>query len=371
MAVAIIGAQYGSEGKGVVSAALAHGFDAAVRVGGPNAGHSFRIRAQGDYLTYKMRGIPCAWVNEEAHLFIGAGAVVDPELLARELSELPRHVQVFVDSTAAVVTHADGVMERDAGLDSIGSTLEGVGWSRSRKMSRRWPTKQGYVIAADYDLWHERAIVMPRVNERIIAMERAGAAVMLEGTQGSGLSLDHGIKYPFATSADTNVSGLLSQVGLPPSAVTSRGGHVFLVARTLPIRVGGNSGPMPGGELTWEEVQQHAGVKAPERTTVTNKIRRISRWDPEVFSRAIGLNDPCGVFLMFADYLTPAMAGTEDAGALLDTSSTGYLGDLRRLTQEIEEVHRVPIVAYGTGGPGWSLAFRGRCAHGDVWDPKA
>lgn len=126
-ATAIIGAQFGSEGKGVVAAALAGRFDAAVRVGGPNAGHSFRVMDDtGDLRTYKMRGVPCAWVNPGCDLYIGAGAVVDPHLLSRELNDLPAHVRVYVDANAAVVTEEDVEAETHRGLrDAVGSTLEG------------------------------------------------------------------------------------------------------------------------------------------------------------------------------------------------------------------------------------------------------
>jgi len=370
--VAIIGGQFGSEGKGVVAAALAHQFEYAVRVGGPNAGHSFRIQhGNGMWGTYKMRGVPCAWVNRDCELIIGAGAVVDPALLRQELSMLPPETVVYVDRNAAVVVHEDGLEEEAAGLGEIlGSTLEGVGVARARKMRRVYPLAARAVIASDYADWPSQVELISRSGQMLSMAWNSGGAIMLEGTQGSGLSLDHGEQYPFVTSADTNAAGLLAQVGMPPAALGGDHGHVFLVARTLPIRVGGNSGPMHE-ELTWDDLAEHAGVGTPERTTVTNKIRRIGRWDIDLFSRAVDINAPCGVFLMFADYLVPSMAGTIDAAALLDAAEPGPLGDLKALTTQIEVGQRVPVVAYGTGGPGWALAFRGRCAHGSDWDPRS
>lgn len=367
--VGIIGAQWGSEGKGVVAAALAPVFDAAVRVGGPNAGHSFRVRHEsGEFETHVMRGVPCAWINPEAVLVIGAGAAVDPHLLIEELAELPPSVSVLVDPTAAVVLHADAEAEKGSGLwEAIGSTNEGVGQARIRKIRRR-PDYELVTVRQWVDAghpWPGNAHVTP-TQRMLQSANKRGDRIMLEGTQGSGLSLHHGTEYPKATSEDTNISGMLAQVGLPPTASE----HVFLVARTLPIRVAGNSGPM-GEELDWADIAQHVPGLAPEKTTVTKRVRRISRWYNPVFDAAVGLNDPCGVFLMFADYLVPEMAGTTDADALLDAAKPSPLGDLRALTAIIEEAHRVPIVAYGTGGPGWSLAFRGRCAHGVDWTPDA
>jgi adenylosuccinate synthase len=372
-AVAIVGAQYGSEGKGVVAAylawtAYARGgvpIDAAVRVGGPNAGHSFRVQdVAGGWTTYKMRGVPCAWISPETDLYIGAGAVVDRHLLARELKELPEPRTVFVDANAAVVTEADQAMEKAEGLrDAVGSTLEGVGQARINKIRRN---TDRYPRAGDYDDWHPSIKVLSNVASRLYELWRAGGSIMLEGTQGAALSLDHTPCPPYSTSANATASSLLDQVGLPPAVLGGPGGHVFLVARTLPIRVAGNSGPM-WGELSWDEIREHAGVEAPERTTVTNKIRRIGRWDQRLFVKAKELNEPCGVFLMFADYLVPEMAGTTDAGALLDAARPGHLGDLKAITATVEMTYRVPVVAYGTGGPGWALAFRSKCGHGVDW----
>lgn len=364
-AVAIIGAQYGSEGKGVVAAALASRFGAAVRVGGPNAGHSFRIPSDTDegYQTYKMRGVPCAWVNPECFLAIGAGAVVDPDLLARELAGLPPDVRVYVDNRAAVVTHDDAAAERSAGMvEAIGSTTEGVGIARSRKLSRRGDIAR---IVGEYEgPWPDRAYRVDKVADDLWEMDRSGVPIMLEGTQGMGLSIDHGTEYPFLTSSNVSAASLADQAGLPTSSVE----HVFLVARTLPIRVHGNSGPM-WDELQWDEVLSYSSAKEPERTTVTNKVRRIGRWDDALFDNAVRRNGPCGVFLMFADYLEPEAAGTTDADSLLDNSTPGPLGDLRVLTAKIESVYHVPVIAYGTGGPGWALAFRGNCSHGESWKP--
>ena len=313
-----------------------------------------------------MRGVPCAWVNDTCDLVIGAGAVVDPVLLGRELDALPDHVVVTVDENAAVVTHDDGELEKSRGMfEAIGSTNEGVGVARARKMSRR--REVGVVLAKHWAKWHPRIRVVPDTQGILAQYLRSGADVMLEGTQGSGLSLHHGTEWPFTTSADTNVSGLAADAGIAPAHIE----HTFLVARTLPIRVAGNSGPM-GGELGWDDLIKWGGVEVPEQTTVTKRVRRISRWDDPVFRRAVDVNQPCGVFLMFADYLVPAAAGTRDEDELwaaAEEQEDSPLGFFPGLVMHIEEDFRVPIVAFGTGGDRWSLAFRaeGRCAHGVSW----
>lgn len=356
--VAIVGAQWGSEGKGTIAAALAPFVDVAVRVGGPNAGHSFYHRDT----KYVMRGVPCAWVNPGVELVIGAGAVVDPLVLSAELESMPDIGVVLVDADAAVVRQEDHQAEREAGMwEAIGSTTEGVSVARVRKIARR---AEDSPLASEYKRWHPKVHVLRDTAGLLYDHLRSGATVMLEGTQGSGLSLHHGTRWPFATSADTNVSGLLSDAGIAPQHVE----HVFLVARTLPIRVAGNSGPM-GEELSWDALREHAGVEVPEQTTVTKRVRRISRWFEPVFANAVRLNQPCGVFLTFADYLVPSMAGSTDADALMDAATDTPLGNLRTLVSLIEDMKGVPVVAFGTGGPRWSLAWRGRCAHGTDWSP--
>src|SRR5207342_3182860 len=102
--------------------------------------------------------------------------------------------------------------------------------------------------------------------------------------------------YPKVTSADTNASGLLSQIGLPPTVLGGYEGHTFLVARTLPIRVAGESGFLLD-ELSWDQIP----ADKPERTTVTNKVRRIGKWDQDLWDKSLKRNEPCGVFLSFAD----------------------------------------------------------------------
>jgi adenylosuccinate synthase len=197
------------------------------------------------------------------------------------------------------------------------------------------------------------------VASEVWAAMDAGDRVMLEGTQGSGLSLHHGA-YPYVTSADTNAATLAGDCGIAPADVR----HVYLVVRTLPIRVAGNSGPM-GREIDWSDLQAEVPGLVPEQTTVTKRIRRIAHWDDGVFRRAVGLNRPCAVFLMFADYLNPEAAGTVNPEAV-EAQGNGF-GHPKVLARHIEDEARCPVVAYGTGGPEWSLAWRGvECGHGDL-----
>lgn len=355
--VALIGAQWGSEGKGVIAGGMASMLDAAVRVGGPNAGHSLYRNGE----LFKMRSVPCAWVGDPTpDLFIGAGAVVHAELLERELAEIAerggKEVFVKIDPRATIITHAMEEAERGI-VASIGSTGEGVGQARIARILRDGSA----TLAGDYP-W-DGPIIVDDTALSINRYLKGGGLVMLEGTQGSGLSLLHGTRYPTVTSEDTNVSSLLAAAGIAPSYSE----HVHLVARTFPIRVAGPSGPM-GEELDWDYFIQRGIIEKPEQTTVTKKIRRVSRWYDPVVDRAVLLNQPCGIWLTFGDYIDPSLRGTTDADAVWESPA------LRSFVESIQERYGVPVLGVGTGPgvdsrgePTFSVAHLNHCQHDRSW----
>lgn len=348
-AVALVGAQWGSEGKGVIAHGLSkvHRFSAAVRVGGPNAGHSFFEGGK----VYKMRSVPCSWVDPATVLVIGAGAVINPHTLLAELAAIPS-ATVFVDRRAVLI---DEEMEHaEAGIkESIGSTGEGVGQARIARIRRDGSAQ----LAEDYAWPTDRVQIVPDASILLDGALSSGD-VMVEGTQGSGLSLFHG-EYPYCTSTDTNVGGMLAEAGIAPARL----GHTFLVARSFPIRVGGNSGPM-GTEMSWDWFVERGIVDAPERTTVTNKQRRIAVWSDDVFDTAVRLNAPCGIWLTFADYLDVSIRGETDGQKVFASPAIGPF------VAGIEQDWGVPVLGFGTGGDGWRVAMRGKaiCSHGESWD---
>lgn len=353
-AFALIGAQWGSEGKGVIAHHLADHFAGAIRVGGPNAGHSFYEKGT----LYVARSVPCIWTNPDAHLMIGAGAVINPHVLIEELAGLPFKRTVYVDPVATMITEDMEHAELGTIREKIGSTAEGVGEARVARMRRNGEA----VTAADYDWPADSGVFVADVSRMAQTQLLLGGSIMLEGTQGSGLSLFHGSQYPYATSTDTNASGLASEAGIAPSDV----GHVQLVARTFPIRVAGNSGPM-GDELSWDWFVEQGIVEKPEKTTVTKKVRRISRWYDPVVDKAVALNRPCGIWLTFGDYLDPSKRG-----AWVVTDSRPIM----EFVEYIEDRYAVPVMGVGTG-PGVedddgtpqfvTARLAGKCAHGVSW----
>lgn len=290
--VVIVGLQYGSEGKGQVAGSLADWTDVAVRTGGPNAGHTVYHNNQA----LQLRHVPCAVVNPNALLVMGPGALVDPEVLMEEIRMLGRmgldvSGRFFIHKAAGVIRSHH--KKSEAGIaQSIGSTQEGVGACRISRIMR----DDSFRRFGDMTHW---AAISDALYLRLV---NGGGRVVLEGTQGAGLSLIHGL-WPYCTSHDTTAGTIVADAGLSPRDVT----HILGVLRTYPIRVAGNSGPMEH-ETTWEVL----GVQ-PEHTTVTKKTRRVGEFEWKQLLKAVTINKPNGLAVSFLDYLWPKN-GVEDDG---------------------------------------------------------
>jgi adenylosuccinate synthase len=141
---------------------------------------------------------------------------------------------------------------------------------------------------------------------------RDGGDVIVEGTQGFGLSLLHGTEYPYVTARDTNASGFASEAGLSPRHID----EITLVIRTYPIRVGGNSGPL-ADEISWGEISELAQAPAtfPEYTSVTGRLRRVAKFNIDNVRLACDYNKPTSLAIMGIDRIDHANMGatrTED-----------------------------------------------------------
>lgn len=315
---AVVGAQYGSEGKGLIVSKIANQFGVHIRTGGPNAGHSFFHNGK----LYKQQSVPVGWVNPEAFLVIGPGAVVHLPLLVDEINTIRREAgidilpRLWIDRNASVLTteHRNIEGETHGHLHQrIGSTGEGVGACRIDRILRDPVHPHTFETYARNTMSYAEVELATRVTdtvEYVHECRRAGKNILLEGTQGSGLSLTHG-PWPYVTSHDTNAAQLAADAGIPPSHVTK----CILVARTFPIRVAGNSGPLHE-ELSWKELSARLGRDVEEKTTVTKKIRRVGHWDDALFQRACMLNEPTSIALTFADYINGNDFGKTEPGDL-------------------------------------------------------
>lgn len=350
MSVLVIGGgQYGSEGKGVIAHHFAPAANVAIRVGGPNAGHSIIHEGQ----VWKMRSVPVAWTNPECTLILGPGAVIDPVVLDQEVRDLEKagykvRDRLWIDKRATILSERDPVSEANGWSESgrnltsaIGSTGKGIGAARVRRLQRldsQWQPaallgQNGYQVTDTTRIYRVLAETPPGPGFPL---------VLVEGTQGFGLSLTYG-PWPYVTSQDCTTAQLLNDAGLTVGSWVQS----LLVFRSYPIRVAGNSGPLKG-ELTWETMAQILGHDIePERTTVTNKIRRIGEFDWDLALEAVRINRPDALALTFADYIDPACAGVRRWDSLTSP--------VRHFIADMENRLNVPVSLVGTGGPGWAV----------------
>lgn len=297
----VVGGQFGSEGKGQVSAYLAPEYDALVRIGGPNAGHTVYAIPEPEVFHLLPSGTSRA---PDAKLIIGPGAVLNLETLKDEIERYRIDTsRLIIDHQATVITAAD--IENEESLkESIGSTGQGVGYATANNIIDRGSSKRN---KAEYYKKELKGFV-GSAREELEAIFRRGGRILLEGTQGTGLSLHHG-SYPFVTSRDTTASGCLAEAGIAPQRVR----RIVLVVRTYPIRVenpkGGSSGPFYSKELSWNTVSKRCGIPKSElvkaeKTTTTKRQRRVAEFNWTLFRTACELNSPTDIALTFADYLS-------------------------------------------------------------------
>ena len=334
----IVGGQFGSEGKGNIAAYLAAEYGCLVRVGGPNAGHTV-YQEPKKYVFHQLPSGTLAAAT--AHLVIGPGAVVSVSTLLKEVSDNDvTSDRLSIDPQAMIISDDDVAYEAATLVRTIGSTGQGVGKATARRILR----------GADPDpvrLARDCPELTPFIRSTSDVLEEqfaAGRRVLLEGTQGTALSIYHGA-YPKVTSRDTTVSGCLAEAGISPSRVR----RIVMVARTYPIRVQNppraDSGPM-SQELTWDEIARRSGysvedLRATEIGSTTGRPRRVGEFDWQQLRLAATLNGPTDIALTFVDYIDKANREVRRFEQLDDQAI--------RMVAEIETVAiaRVSLIAVG------------------------
>lgn len=325
-ATAVIGAQFGSEGKGKIVRYLSKNASWVVRSGGPNAGHTFDKAGK----LHAVRMLPCGVAEPFTQLALAAGAVIDVSTLLIEIAEWKvDERRLTVDEQAAIITAACIRSEAEL-IQRIGSTGQGVGAASAAKVLRSEAAR----IARDVE---ELLPFVAKVAPKLWAALDNNERVILEGTQGHGLSLHHG-SYPYVTSRDTGAAALCSDSGLSPFDLDS----VVLVLRAWPIRTGGNTGPLPN-EVTWNEVTAEAHWPQPllEKSTVTARLRRVARFDLDLVMSAVRTNKPTYLALNFADYLDYRNHGQTRYEDLTDGA--------KRFIERLETDTGVRVGLIGTG----------------------
>ncbi|MGH8901961.1 MAG: adenylosuccinate synthetase [Egibacteraceae bacterium] len=338
----LVGGQWGSEGKGNLAFSLAPEYDLLVRVGAPNAGH----KVHGyDGIIYTHRQLPSGTRAATAPLLLGAGAVLDVSVLLREIADCQVSPERLTIDPNALIIETDDVASEAAVKQSIGSTGTGGGAAVARRIMQRGVP--GAVRTAK-----DVPELSPYVRDSAELLEQAyarGASILIEGTQGTSLSILHG-SFPHVTSRDTTVGTLLSEVGVPPQRLR----RVVVAFRAYPIRVGGPSGPM-GREITWETVAQRAGLRleelrAAELGSVSQKERRVAEFSWVQLETSARLNGATDIALTFADHIDARNRQARRLEQLTDYTI--------HFIQEVEWVTGSPVSLISTNFDGRGLIDR-------------
>lgn len=317
--VVVCGGQFGGEGKGKFAAylSLVENAKLAVRVGGPNSGRRFYYNGQ----TIVLRCIPAGVVNPRTRLLLAPGTYIDLSVLHDEIERYNiKPERLGIDRNAVIIEPEYRLLEKEIGLDALcSSTLSGTGYAVAMKALR--------IAKLAKDVKELKPFITD-VSEEVNNAVDKGENVIIEGTQGIGLSVHHSPYYPYTTSRDTSCSGIISEVGLSPKVVD----YIVLCVRTFPIRVEGNSGPLPR-EITWEDVRVRSKYpyEIVERTSATNRARRVAEFDEEIVKRAVMINRPDYIAVHGIDYLNYNNRGRTRIDEL-DENALVFLKRLEEIT---------------------------------------
>jgi adenylosuccinate synthase len=293
----IVGGFFGDEGKGKIVAHIAEeDLPAIITRGGvgPNAGHTVTVGEK----SYGVRMIPSGFVYKNARLCIGTGVLVDPRVFLHEVDVLGVKGRVFVDKRCGIIDPVH--IERDRGSEhlakTVGSTGTGCGPANADRVMRTGHQAKDVPELAEY-----LTDVPLEINEAL----DDGESVLIEGTQGFGISLYFGT-YPYVTSKDTSASQMAADNGVGPTRIDD----VIVVFKAYPTRVG--AGPF-STEMTPEEAQEH-GIE--EFGTVTHRPRRIGEWDSEMARYSAMINGCTQAAITGIDRIDPDCYGCQDYGRL-------------------------------------------------------
>ncbi len=331
--VAVVGSQWGDEGKGKIVDWLSAQADIVVRFqGGHNAGHTLVI----DGATYKMSLLPSGILRGKLSV-IGNGVVLDPKALLEEIDRLaaqgvaitPEVLRVAENTVLILPLHKelDAIREAATSANRIGTTKRGIGPAYEDKVGRRairlmdladLPSlkpklerllahhnalRRGldlpeFAVAPLYD---ELAAVAPRVlpfMDSVWALldrkRREGKRILFEGAQGALLDIDHGT-YPFVTSSNTVAAQAATGSGIGPSAI----GYVLGICKSYTTRVG--AGPFPTEQEN--EIGRLIGDRGREFGTVTGRRRRCGWFDAVLVRQTVRTSGIDGLALTKLDIL--------------------------------------------------------------------
>jgi len=360
----VIDGQWGSTGKGLLAGYLAavQNPTAVVCNFGPNAGHTVRFKCGTAVMTQQL---PTGILSSASEIFIGPGAIMDLGLLKNELLAFNSFMckkTLYLHERMAVVSPVDKETECKM-VNSISSTCKGTGAAACRKVMRQHLSIMQYFKKEIQNIAHETAVTIKILtNEQYLAALLQHESIQIESAQGIGLSLNVGTSFPYCTSRDITPGQILCDCGIPIHVLKGNFIRIYCSMRTFPIRVGnvlnsqgeiiGFSGPVypDQKEISFDDL----GV-TPEKTTVTQKIRRIFTFSMKQLEIAKSILGSVNIFMNFVNYLPDGFNGEdfrhlvekiENVGAKVVLASDGpCISDVRERVndQEIRFKRNMPI----------------------------
>ncbi|WPZ34481.1 adenylosuccinate synthase [Thalassobaculum sp. OXR-137] len=390
--VAVIGAQWGDEGKGKIVDWLSERADVVVRFqGGHNAGHTLVIGNQ----TFKLSLLPSGVVRKGKLSVIGNGVVVDPWAFVAEKQRIeeqgivltPDDLQVSEVAALILPVHRmlDQARESARGDKKIGTTGRGIGPAYEDKVGRRAirvgdlaepeTVKAKAAYLAEHHNAYLRGLGQPeidadalvaelmdiapqilpyacRVSERLDAARRAGKRILFEGAQAVMLDVDHGT-YPFVTSSNTVAGQAATGSGIGPTSI----GTVLGIAKAYTTRVG--EGPFPT-ELT-DEIGKLLGERGKEFGVVTGRPRRCGWFDAVMVRQAVRTGGITGIALTKLDVLDGLEELKVCVGYKLDGETIDYFPAGMGAQQRVEPVFETI--------EGWTESTKGARSWGQLPAP--
>jgi adenylosuccinate synthase len=378
MNLAVLGAQWGDEGKGKIVDLLTPHFSIVARYqGGHNAGHTVYVKGA----KFILRLIPSGILHPGITCVIGNGVVIDPQALFAEIDELAKNGidvgdRIVISDKAHLILpyhrDLDLLSEARRGERKIGTTSRGIGPAYEDKIARRGirvcdladpkgleqnvrdnVTARNRLVQDTTMDWKPVLEQLLKYAERMRPMVRdvslllndamrIGKSIMFEGAQGTLLDIDHGT-YPFVTSSNASIGGVCTGLGVPPKAI----GRVLGVVKAYTTRVG--EGPFPT-EL-FGEMGNRLRESGSEYGAVTGRPRRCGWFDAVAVRYAVRINGLDGLALTKLDVLDgldriEICTAYRCGGATL----TEFPSDVERLAQ-CEPIYE--------SMPGWSAPTAG------------
>ena len=332
--VAIIGAQWGDEGKGKIVDWLSEKADIIVRFqGGHNAGHTLVVKGT----TYKLKLLPSGIVRKNKISIIGNGVVIDPWALLDEIKQIENlgikitNKNLYIAENAILILplhrELDGIREDAKNTDKIGTTRRGIGPAYEDKVGRRGirvmdlANKKNLSKKIDMILFHHNSIRkglnqklinkkklindLNKISSKILKyskpvwkkideFKKKKKTIVFEGAQGTLLDIDHGT-YPFVTSSNTVAGAAFAGTGCGPDTIN----YILGIVKAYTTRVG--EGPFPT-ELK-NEIGNKIGSKGKEFGTVTNRKRRCGWFDAVLVKQSCVISGINGIALTKIDVL--------------------------------------------------------------------